>query len=49
VMMANSLKSGASFLQAIDMVAQEQPVPMSQEFARVVAEANVDPSLTRAI
>lgn len=44
-MMANSLKSGASFLQAIDLVAHELPAPISTEFARVVAEANVGASV----
>ncbi len=49
VMMANSLKSGSSFLQAIDLVAHEQPAPISQEFARVVAEANVGASLENSL
>lgn len=44
-MMANSLKSGSSFLQAIDLVAHELPSPLSTEFARVVAEANVGASV----
>lgn len=48
-MISNSLKSGASFLQAIDMVAHEQPAPISQEFARVVAEANVGASLEKSL
>lgn len=49
VMMANALKSGSSFLQAMDLVAHEQPVPISQEFARVVAEANVGASLENSL
>ncbi len=49
VMMANSLKSGASFLQAMDLVAHEQPAPICQEFARVVAEANVGASLENSL
>lgn len=49
VMMSNALKSGASFLQAIDLVAHEQPAPLSREFARVVAEANVGASLENSL
>jgi tight adherence protein B len=49
VMMANSLKSGASFLQAMDLVAHEQPVPICQEFSRVVAEANVGASVENSL
>jgi tight adherence protein B len=49
VMMSNSLKSGASFLQAIDLVAHELPSPISQEFSRVVAEANVGASLENSL
>ena len=48
-MMSNSLKSGSSFLQAIDLVARELPPPISQEFARVVAEANVGASLESSL
>ncbi len=49
VMMANALKSGSSFLQAIDLVAHELPSPVSQEFARVVAEANVGASVENSL
>lgn len=48
-MMANSLKSGSSFLQAIDMVARELPDPISNEFSRVVAEANVGASVETSL
>lgn len=48
-MMSNSLKGGSSFLQAIDMVARELPPPISQEFARVVAEANVGASVETSL
>lgn len=48
-MMANSLKSGSSFLQAIDLVSREQPAPICQEFARVVAEANVGSSVESSL
>jgi tight adherence protein B len=49
-MMANSLRAGSSFLQAMEMVSKELPPPISQEFAQVLAEvsvgAPVDESLT---
>jgi tight adherence protein B len=41
VMMSNALRSGASFLQAIDLVAREMPAPIGEEFGLVVAEAAV--------
>ncbi len=49
VMMSNSMKSGSSFLQAIDLVAHEQPAPICQEFSRVVAEANVGASAENSL
>jgi tight adherence protein B len=49
VMMSNALKSGSSFLQAIDLVAHEQPAPICEEFARVVAEANVGASVENSL
>jgi tight adherence protein B len=48
-MMANSLKSGASALQAIDLVAHELPPPISEEFAQVVAEVSVGATLDDAL
>jgi tight adherence protein B len=38
-MMGNSLRSGYSLLQAMDIVAREMPKPISAEFGRVVQEA----------
>ncbi|MGE5542175.1 MAG: type II secretion system F family protein, partial [Bacillota bacterium] len=38
-MIANSLRSGYSLLQALDAVAREMPKPVSSEFGRVVQEA----------
>ncbi len=38
-MIANSLRSGYSLLQAMDIVAKEMPRPVSAEFGRVVQEA----------
>jgi len=48
-MMANSLKSGSSFLQAMDLVSRELPPPISQEFAQMVAEVGVGASLEQAL
>lgn len=38
VMMANSMRSGFSFMQAVDMVANEMSAPISVEFAKLVGE-----------
>ncbi|HVC34460.1 MAG TPA: type II secretion system F family protein [Chloroflexota bacterium] len=48
-MMANALKSGSSFLQAIDLVARELPAPVSEEFGQVVAEVSVGAGLDEAL
>jgi len=40
-MMANSLRAGSSFLQAMEMVSKELPPPISQEFGQVLAEVSV--------
>ncbi|MDR3592051.1 MAG: type II secretion system F family protein [Negativicutes bacterium] len=41
VLVANSLRTGYSFLQAIEMVAREMTPPISQEFARMLKEINL--------
>jgi tight adherence protein B len=41
VLMSNSLRSGMSLLQAMDMVAREGNPPISEEFARVVREVGL--------
>jgi len=41
VMMANSLRSGYSFLQTMDLVGRESPPPMSVEFRRAVREVGL--------
>jgi len=41
VLVGNSLRTGYSFLQAIEMVAREMPSPMSVEFARVLKEMSL--------
>ena len=40
VLMANSLRTGYSFLQAVDMVSREMPPPISREFGRTLQEMN---------
>ena len=41
VIIANSLRSGFSFLQAMDMVRKELPAPLSKEFGRTFTEINL--------
>jgi len=41
ILIANSLRTGYSFMQASDMVAQEMRPPISTEFARTVKEMNL--------
>jgi tight adherence protein B len=41
VLMSNSLRSGMSLLQAMDMVAREGGPPISEEFARVTREVGL--------
>jgi len=41
VLMSNSLRSGMSLLQAMDMVAREGTPPISEEFARVTREVGL--------
>jgi tight adherence protein B len=40
-LIANALRAGSSFLQAIEMVVREAQPPISLEFARVVREVNL--------
>jgi tight adherence protein B len=40
-LIANALRAGSSFLQAIEMVVREARPPISTEFARVVREVNL--------
>ncbi|WP_027937295.1 type II secretion system F family protein [Anaeroarcus burkinensis] len=41
ILIANSLRTGYSFMQAMDMVAKEMAPPISEEFARVIREMNL--------
>ena len=40
-LVANALRSGSSFLQAVEMVVREGQPPVSTEFARVIREVNL--------
>ncbi len=40
-LVANALRAGSSFLQAIEMVVREAQPPISTEFARVIREVNL--------
>ncbi|HEX9016384.1 MAG TPA: type II secretion system F family protein [Chloroflexota bacterium] len=47
--MANSLRSGYSLLQAMELVARETPAPMGEEFGRVVREVGLGLSPEQAL
>ena len=48
-LLANSLRSGYSFLQSMELVSREAPAPMSQEFRRVVQEVGLGLSTEAAL
>ena len=48
-LLANSLRSGYSLLQSMEMVARELPAPMSEEFARVTREIGLGLSNEEAL
>lgn len=41
VLIANALRTGYSFMQAVDMVSREMPRPIGEDFARVLKELNL--------
>lgn len=49
ILIANSLRTGYSFMQAVDMVAQEMRPPISTEFGRVVKEMNLGVPVENAL
>jgi tight adherence protein B len=49
ILIANSLRTGYSFMQASDMVAQEMRPPISSEFARTVKEMNLGITMEDAL
>mgnify|MGYP001772793302 CR=1 FL=1 len=48
-LLANSMRSGYSLLQAMETVAKEMPQPISEEFGRVVYEVGIGLPLQRAL
>lgn len=48
-LLANALRSGNSFLQAMEMVAREGQPPMSDEFTRVIREVGLGVSTREAL
>ncbi|MBP2645472.1 MAG: Type secretion system domain protein [Firmicutes bacterium] len=48
-LIANSLRTGYSFLQSLEMVAREMPPPISEEFARTLKEMNLGVTTEEAL
>ncbi len=49
ILIASSIRSGFSFLRAMQMVAQEMPPPIATEFERVINEVNIGRSMEDAL
>ncbi|MEX2546508.1 MAG: type II secretion system F family protein [Chloroflexota bacterium] len=49
MLLANSLRAGSSFLQALEMIVRETQPPISTEFARVIREVNLGLPLDDAL
>lgn len=49
MLLANSLRSGSSFLQAVEMIVRETQPPISTEFSRVIREVNLGLPLDDAL
>ncbi|MEP7379044.1 MAG: type II secretion system F family protein [Chloroflexota bacterium] len=49
MLLANALRSGSSFLQALEMIVRETRPPVSTEFARVIREVNLGLPLDEAL
>lgn len=48
-MVANAMRAGFSFLQAMELVSKEMEPPISEEFARVMREMNVGARMEKAL
>ena len=48
-LLANSLRAGSSFLQAVEMIVRETQPPISTEFGRVIREVNLGLPLDEAL
>jgi tight adherence protein B len=49
ILISNSLKSGYSFLQGMELVAEEAPHPISSEFRRMLRETNLGYPMEQAL
>lgn len=49
LLIANSLRTGYSFMQAVEMVSREMPPPISVEFARALKEMNLGVATEEAL
>jgi len=49
ILISNSLKSGYSFLQGMELVAEEAPHPISSEFKRMLRETNLGYPMEQAL
>jgi len=49
ILISNSLKSGYSFLQGMELVAEEAPHPISSEFRRMLRETNLGYPIEQAL
>lgn len=49
VLMSNGVRSGFTLQQAIDMLVEEMPVPISQEFELVRRELRLEPDIDKAL
>jgi tight adherence protein B len=49
MLLANSLRAGSSFLQAVEMIVRETRPPISTEFSRVIREVNLGLPLDEAL
>jgi tight adherence protein B len=49
MLLANALRAGSSFLQAVEMIVRETQPPISTEFARVIREVNLGLPLDEAL
>ena len=49
IQISNALRTGYSFMQAIEMVSREMPKPIGEEFARVLKEMNLGVTTEEAL
>jgi len=49
IVMANALRAGFSFLQAVEMVGREMPAPIATEFNRTLREMNLGTPMDEAL